>query len=107
MNLRNFVSGALTQIAQGIADAQEQAHGKYCISPAHSPYQSTADVHLDSSNRTLECVEFDIAVSTKSNIDGKGSFDFWVVDSNIQGSLENQNASRIKFQVYVAWPRQQ
>lgn len=109
MNLKEFVSGSLTQIAEGIAEAQGKAEGRYRISPRHIPNapEKNASVHIEHTGDSLECVEFDIAVSTKSNIDGEGSMDFVVVDSSVQASLEKLHASRIKFQVYVAWPRQQ
>lgn len=106
MNLKEFVSGSLTQIAEGVAEAQGLAGNRYRISPRHVPTEKNTSVHIEYAGDSLECVEFDIAVSTKSNIDGDGNIDFVVVDSSIQASLEKQHASRIKFQVYVQWPRQ-
>lgn len=107
MNLKEFVSGSLTQIAEGIAEAQRVAGSRYRISPSHVPPEKNTSIHIEYAGDSLECVEFDIAVSTKSAIDGEGSMDFVVVDSSIQASIEKQHASRIRFQVYVAWPRQQ
>ena len=106
MDLKDFVSDVLTEIAEGIALAQEKSEGKYRISPTHvSQHPKTSD-HMEYTNDALECVEFDIAITSKNIVNGKIETGVFVVGGNVHGKNEQENISRVKFPVYVAWPRQ-
>lgn len=106
MELKDFVAGALTQIADGIAEAQQASDGKYRISPKHVARGVDPRVHFEYEGDTLECVDFDVVVTTKKSVEGEGKARIFVVDGGVQAQFENEHSSRIKFQVFVEWPRQ-
>ena len=105
--IKDFVSGVLTEIAQGIIDAQKKSGGEYCISPQHTPAGNNSNTHYDNENRGLECVNFDIAITSTTTVNGEVKTGLFVASGDIQGHSQKENISRITFPVYVSWPRQQ
>lgn len=53
----------------------------------------------------VECVNFNIAISTSAsgNLDGKAKI--IVVNAELGGTISRENISRVSFPVYVQWPR--
>ena len=108
MELEEFVFQSITQIANGIEKAQKESQGRYLVSPPHK--RITRDgiqiKSLVGGEDHLEEISFDIAVtvSDKTNAGGK----LLIPVFSLGGEHENEdlNCSRIKFQVFVQWPRQ-
>lgn len=109
MELKDFVADTLTQIAEGIEQAQKQTESlNTCrISPRHIPDASGKDTkcHKEFNGDSLECVNFDVAISTKISGSAEGRAKIIVVDGSINGNMAHENISRVSFQVYVQWPR--
>lgn len=110
MELKDFVSNTLVQIVEGICDAQKKvSHLHECkISPAHTPGSANSDsCHITDvpGADSLECVNFNIAISTSAsgNLDGKAKI--IVVNAELGGTISRENISRVSFPVYVQWPR--
>ena len=110
MELEEFVFQSITQIAKGIERAQEEAQGRYLVSPPHTARPNERHIkikeHGSQFSDDLEVIDFDIAVtvSDKSSAGGK----LLIPVFNLGGAHENENLniSRLKFQVLVQWPRQ-
>lgn len=106
MELKDFVAATITDIAQGIMDAQGKAGGKYLVAPRHlsaDKSKNAAQVPLGGGS-VLDCIDFDVAVTTTASIDGKASAKIVVVEGNLNTQYEVKNLSRVRFQVYVDWP---
>ena len=109
MELKDFVASTLIQIAEGIQIAQKHAQGlEDCrISPRHVPATDGKDVkcHIEYRGDSLECVNFDVAISTVSSGNAEGKAKIFVTEASINGKISHEQASRVSFQVYVQWPR--
>ena len=108
MELEEFVFQSITQIANGIEKAQKESQGRYLVSPPHNRVTENGIHAKTAAGATdqLEEISFDIAVtvSDKTNAGGK----LLIPVFSLGGEHENEdlNCSRIKFQVFVQWPRQ-
>ena len=54
----------------------------------------------------MECVNFDVAISTVSSGNAEGKAKIFVTEASLNGKVSHEQASRVNFQVYVQWPRQ-
>ena len=102
MNLDTFISESLTQILGGIATANGVAMSGKATEDANRPFLLKHGGQKDSGSG----IEFDIAVTVKSEKTGKGSAKtrlLQVFDAELaaSGSLANEQVSRIKFMVFV------
>lgn len=106
MNLKDFVSSTLLQIIQGADDAmtgvmnmQANMVGAY-INPREEHSNHAAPMN----------VEFDVAVTVTSGMEGNAKAGIKVVGFQIRGgaakAYENQAVSRIKFSVPMTLPSQ-
>lgn len=112
MELKDFVSDVLSGIAQGIAEAQQKTStlGGCLISPRHMVADQEAarrdsSYQIESLGDSLECVDFDIAVTTKMEGEAKGQAKVFVVDAALNADIEHAHTSRVSFKVFVRWPR--
>ena len=105
MELKDFVADTLTQIAEGILEAQRRAGSRYRISPRHVRPATDTTTHFEYEGDSLERIDFDVLVSTKMAAAGEGKAKLFVVDGALQTNLNRENANRIKFPIYVQWPR--
>ena len=116
MNLQEFITQALVQIAKGVSDADRQlADVGAIVNPRH-----VQGAHADKSNiygyvsekteylRAVHTVEFDVAVTATEGKETKGGIGIVVgfVGLGSQGRSEESNASisRIKFHIPIALP---
>jgi hypothetical protein len=116
MNLQEFVTQALTQIAHGIRDADtELLKAGAIVNPRH-----VQGAGMDKSNvygyiapkkdyqRAVHSVEFDVAVTAAEGKETKGGIGIvvGVIGLGSQGRSEESSTSvsRIKFRVPVALP---
>lgn len=113
MDLKEFVSLALQQMVEGVAEAQKTVEGGQ-INPKiwMSQRDAAAKMKILESNagKWIHLVEFDVAVTVADATATKGGLGLVVgpVALGTQGQSSNQNStvSRIKFEVPVAWPEQ-
>ena len=112
MDLKEFVSQTLTQIAEGIAEAQKGAapSGAW-ISPVGSslPDRPGATVvKSPNGDRYLDSVHFDVAVSASEDKAGKAGAQLRIltvgIGADANTSTHNASVSRVQFSVPVSWP---
>lgn len=109
MELKDFVRDTITQIAEGILEAQEKAKNddgkyRYLVSPLQFYDCVKTDVAKQSNNEVVEKVEFDVAVTTSLNASMSGEAKVLIANASLDGDLGKTNTSRIKFHVFVQWP---
>lgn len=86
MDLKDFISNTLTQIADGVQDAINNADGKpYLVNP-------TFDAKTDKSY----CIRFDLSVESES----KGGANIKV----LSGGISERSLNRISFEVNMTLP---
>lgn len=112
MNLKDFVSEALVEIADGVKEAQSKASGVN-PHPHHIYTQSQAGgsnliLGLDQNNNPIHMVDFDVAVTSTEGTEKKAGIAVvsGLISLGSQGkSQENtQSLSRIKFKVPICLP---
>ena len=112
MNLQEFVSQALTEIADGVQDAQNKVAG-INQHPHHIYTQSQAGgsnliLGLDKDGNPIHMIEFDVAVTSSEGTETKGGIavvsGFISLGSQGKSQETTQSVSRIKFKVPVCLP---
>ena len=101
LELHTFISRSLEQALSGIREANNAETGGAPIDQAPKPFLLKHGI-----DRTQgEGIEFDIAVTTKSATQGKGSVSaaIYVVNGQLgkQSTLAHEQVSRMKFTVFV------
>ena len=112
MELKNFISQALTDIIQGVYDTQQAlGDNRKFINPELSTQQGTHEKHgknVSIQGQLVEIVEFDVAVTATEGTGTKGGIGVvagvFAIGSQGQSSSENSAASRIKFSVPITLP---
>lgn len=109
MELKDFVRDTITQIADGILEAQEKAKGedgKYRYLPSPVQYYSEKEKNTPQqrNGEMVEKIEFDVAVTTNFSAQGEGEAKIYVAEASLSGELEHSKMARIKFHVFVQWP---
>lgn len=108
MDLKTFISESLTQIAEGIKEAQKSESG--AIFSPRIGYVDDGKPRLSGAfvSTAPQMVEFDVAVTVTEADSGKGGGKIGVSFLNIGGestsSSENSSTSRIRFEIPVIWP---
>jgi hypothetical protein len=102
MELNTFITQALTQILKGIEDANNK------VTDGKSADEKTKPFLLKhgGSKENGTGIEFDVAVTIKSERGAKGGakakfLSVAEIDAGAQTSTTNEQASRIKFMVFV------
>ena len=110
MELREFVSTVLSQIADGVIDAQEATAGKgVLINPPLYPKNGNNEVNNGNKVNFLpQMVHFDVCVTAESSssIDGKGEIRvavFGGMAGKAQSNHKDTHVSRISFSLPVCW----
>lgn len=112
MDLKEFIDHALSDIVQGVLDAQQSLgeNGKY-INPELSTQQGTHEKNgklVSIKGQLVQTVEFDIAVTATEGTGTKGGIGVvagvFALGSQGQSSVETSAVSRIKFSIPVALP---
>jgi hypothetical protein len=114
MDLKQFVSGTITQIAEGIRDAQSKTEGTGAwVNPAGSVVTGNAVKDLKyvetfDTRAYLQEVKFDVAltVSDTQGAGAGGGLQVFGVKIGADTSVSYQNAavSRVQFSIQVVWP---
>jgi len=112
MDLKDFVAGSLTQIAEGIQMAQKatMASGAW-INPMSTQTPGGADktlVYTPEGRRYLQEVTFDVAVTVADEKKADAGAAIKILGARIgaDGEVAYKNAavSRVQFCVHVMWP---
>lgn len=115
MELKDFVSETIKQIIDGVKEAQEYARTNDAkINPEDLEiYHNTSSTTLYKMHYSTEpvyTIEFDVAVTTQENIDGKGKVGVFagMFKAGVEGGVGSQNGSisKIKFHIPIALPKQ-
>lgn len=106
MNIEEFVSQTLIQITKGIRKAQAETLSEGALVSPHHRYDAERQAHIKNQlEDTLEQVEFDIAVTTQAASGGKGGVQLAVFSAQLNGTESSGTVSRVKFNLFVEWPR--
>jgi len=113
LDLHEFVTEVLSQIVEGVRDAQTRAknHGAE-VNPHLTTSADLAVKHgiLIASGAAAQLVQFDVALTTKEGTDTKGGIGvvagIFALGSSVQSHAENSAVSRVKFVVPLVLPQQ-
>lgn len=107
MEIKDFVSTTLTQIAEGILESQRHAslHG-YTVSPKPTGVQEQADKTLAPGipGSSFRFVDFDIAVTSNSSQEAGAGANLHIASFRMGGNNTENSVSRVRFSVLVKWP---
>ena len=113
MDLKEFVAGTLTQIIEGVKEAQKAAktHGAE-VSPKFQQYQSTINsFSFNKKDEVIRFVKFDVALSATEGSERGTSGGLKVIVAAVGGKSldvkETSTVSRLQFEIPVVWPVQQ
>lgn len=112
MEIRDFISNALTQLIDGISNAQEYAQSKGAIINPTDKFMSDFDKmsRTQQDQKLVHIVEFDVAVTVSENKQLTGGIGLIVPEMSIgyRGTIDNQKnaVSRIQFSIPVILPTQ-
>jgi hypothetical protein len=111
MDLRDFVSETLIQIADGVKQAQEKATEIGArVNPKLTGGATHAAQHgfLAASGAPAQIVQFDVALTVKEGSGTKGGIGIFAgavtLGSSGQSNAENSSVSRVKFSVPLSFP---
>ena len=112
MYLKTFVSEVITQVGEGILDAQERSNNQYSVSPLVG--FSDGNIQLTGSEKQsyVQSIDFDIAIVVQdkdgTQAGGKLSIPFVNLSLGASNSEEKLtgNTSRVRFSIPVVWPYQ-
>lgn len=118
MYLQEFVQETITQLVEGLVEAQKKVKGKGCIiipneiwtpDATSQPMIFTSPRNKDNSGRYVSMIEFDVAITVdnKEGLDGKLKVKVaGILDVGGGGEMAKTDTttSRIKFKVPVALP---
>jgi len=117
MDLKDFVKHTILDIAAGIQEANEEAASKnidlkanpkpiYFRSEGNVEYMPSTTARDDT--KQVEMIKFDVAVTSTGTITGEAGAGINVAGFKVGGSGEvkdeNENVSRIKFEIPVLLP---
>ena len=110
MELQQFITTTLIEIAEGIADAQRQLRDKSSEAIINSSF-TEADGHIVTGGRrrSVEFVEFDVAVVARENTEQKGGggvaiASLFRAEAGVSAAQLAGSESRIKFKVPMSYP---
>jgi len=112
MNLKEFVSETLTQIIEGVKDAQEKAK-KYGSQVNPYLWKNVGNLERHNlvetnSGEITQMIDFDVALTTAAGTETKGGIGIFAggigLGSSEQLNAENASVSRVKFKVPITLP---
>ncbi|WPD22960.1 MAG: hypothetical protein SD837_00055 [Candidatus Electrothrix scaldis] len=110
MELKDFISETLTQLVEGIADAQSRVDGKggrVCPYTYNKPEHKSV-IAKTKDNLPVVAVDFDVLITAEDGTGTKGNVSvvagIFNLGSQGESKHSNQSASRVKFMVPVALP---
>lgn len=114
MELKDFISGTLIQIIEGVSEAQNYAaENNTKVNPPNLTLikAGSNDIYCDTSNsKYAQIVDFDVAITTSDESSGKAGIGIFVGPVGIGGQTKsdqsNSSVSKLKFSVPVLLPTQ-
>jgi len=113
MELNEFVSQAITQIIDGVKEAQEHANVKGAlVAPGLSTKVALKSGYVYDINFSWveHNIDFDVAITTSEGMEGRVGAGIFVAGITLGGSgkgeMYNQTISRLKFSVPIYLPYQ-
>lgn len=107
MELKDFIKTAITDITDAISDLQQELDNGTIINPKLT-YGKESTSLIDGDNRSIERLNFDIAVtvSSSSDIEGGAKAGISVFGAKLGGktSESSENASRLTFSIPIVFP---
>ena len=108
MDLKEFVSQTLTQIMDGVREAQTATTHGGIVSPALRHFGKLTDIAQTDVGDYTQMVEFDVALTVEQGTGTKGGIGLVVgpvtLGSTGQSSAQNSSVNRVKFRVPVVLP---
>ncbi len=111
MELREFITETLMQIAEGIEDAQKRLKDKGSEAIINTNMTETDVGHLVTGGRRrpVELIEFDVAILASEGTEAKGGIGLTVasllnLEAGGKSSHSTGSESRIKFKVPMSYP---
>ncbi|MBU1168962.1 MAG: hypothetical protein KKD44_05290 [Proteobacteria bacterium] len=111
MDLKDFVSGTIVQIVDGIIDAQTQCRSKgVIINPLLATNNTFKDdsAHRTRDGKVAQVVKYDVALTVKDEAEVKGGFAIvagaFSLGSAGKSGSEDSSISRIRFNVPIVLP---
>jgi hypothetical protein len=112
MDLKEFVSQTLSQIIDGVTDAQDSVSGKGgAINPhLHATHEQLGKQgFLNTSEGLAQIVEFDVALTVTEGTGTKGGIGMLAGAVNLgssgESSAQNSSVSRVRFSVPLRLPK--
>lgn len=100
MKLDQFITQTLVSIVEGISNANKEVFEKKKLSEYSNPF--SVKIYGEKQD-DAQYINFDVAVSTTSevsgNIEGSGNVVVASMEANVEGSKRNENISRVKFKI--------
>ena len=108
MELREFVRSTLLEIISGVTDAQKALDEEGSTAVINAGGTSNLKQHHEGGRRTLEMVQFDVALTvtetTDKGIGGRLSIAAASIGTERGARIENSEVSRVRFQVPIVLP---
>jgi hypothetical protein len=111
MDLKDFITQTLTQIASGVKDAQSSARAVGAVVNPHittEPAEASRHGFLFANGSYSPIVQFDVALTVTEGTGTKGGIGVFSGAINLGSSGQSQNeqstVSRVKFSVPIALP---
>ena len=111
MDLKEFIAETLSQITEGIREAQERTKG---TGARVSPTLNGSSEHavklgfLSAYGGAAQVVKFDVALTVKDTADKKGGIGIFAgaisIGATAQSGLENASISRVQFCIPMGFP---
>lgn len=112
MELKQFISSTLTEILQGVSDAQNKIKGDSSstyICPVSESYNLKSEKllgYITGLDNPIYPVEFDIAIVATDEGNAGGGIKVLGTGADAKLAYSNTESSRIKFIVPIAFPTQ-
>jgi len=106
MNIQEFIAESLTQIVEGVKQAQARTEASGAvINPMYRIFHSTeAAIASDETGGDVRAVRFDVAVTVEEGKGGKAGLKVWGLSAEGGKEARTSSASRVQFNVLVALP---
>jgi hypothetical protein len=108
VDLKEFVSQTLTQIMEGVREAQSASTHGGVVSPTLNHFGKLSEVVQTDTGHFAHMVDFDVALTVEQGSGTKGGIGLVVgpvtLGSTGQSSAQNSSVSRVKFRVPVVLP---
>lgn len=108
MDLKTFIAESLTQIAEGIREAQKSDSGAIISPRIAYTDKDTPRLATGMFSHAPQMIEFDVAVTVTEADGEKGGGKIGVSFLNVGGEIttssKNTSTSRIRFEIPVVWP---